>query len=97
MEKPKDPVLQAVDAAFSMATSLIQNATIQLKEFASDSAKPEALDLDIEALIEREGLVRQDELVRLRSVIQELRLQVAELEQETKKLKRKLKEFKEKL
>jgi polyhydroxyalkanoate synthesis regulator phasin len=97
MEKSKDPVLQALDAVFAVTTSLIQNATNQLRDFSNENVNVAVPDFDIEELIEREGLVRQDELVRLRAHIQELRTQVIELEQETKKLKKKLKEFKEKL
>jgi polyhydroxyalkanoate synthesis regulator phasin len=97
MEKSKDPVLQAIDAVFAVTTSLIQSATNQLRDFSNENVNAEASDVNIEELIEREGLVRQDELVRLRGHIQELKTQVFELEQETKKLKKKLKELKEKV
>lgn len=96
MEKPKDPLLQAIDAAFSMASSLIQSATNQLKDYATTSEPASTQDVDFDEVIEREGLVRQDELVRLRAVIGELKAQVVELEEETKKLKKKLKALKEK-
>lgn len=97
MEKSKDPVLQAIDAVFAVTTSIIQSATNQLRDFSNDKVNAEPTNFDIEELIEREGLVRQDELVRLRGHIQELKAQVVELEQETKKLKKKLKELKEKV
>lgn len=93
MEKSKDPILTALDTAFTIASSLVQNATDQLKDF-SQAGNPAASEIDIEALIEREGLVRQDELVRLRSIIGELKVQVSELEEETKRLKKKLKTLK---
>jgi polyhydroxyalkanoate synthesis regulator phasin len=96
MEKSKDPILTALDAAFTIASSLVQNATNQLKDF-SQAENPATGDIDVEALIEREGLVRQDELVRLRSIIGELKVQVSELEEETKRLKKKLKTLKGKL
>lgn len=96
MEKSKDPILTALDTAFTIASSLVQNATNQLKDF-SQAGNPATGEIDIEALIEREGLVRQDELVRLRSIIGELKVQVSELEEETKRLKKKLKTLKGKL
>lgn len=96
MEKQRDPFLQAIDAAFSLANSLIQNATHQLKDFSTTSEPSASQDVDFDEMIEREGLVRQDELVRLRAVIGELKAQVLELEEETKKLRKKLKALKEK-
>lgn len=96
MDKPKDPLLQAIDAAFAMASSLIQSATNQLKDYTASPEAPQTHDVDFDEVIEREGLVRQDELVRLRDVIGELKSQVVELEEETKKLKKKLKALKEK-
>jgi polyhydroxyalkanoate synthesis regulator phasin len=96
MEKPKDPLLQAIDAAFSVASSLIQNATNQLKDFSTSNDTSSVQEFDFEEVIEREGLVRQDELVRLRAVIGELKAQVVDLEEETKKLRKKLKALKEK-
>jgi polyhydroxyalkanoate synthesis regulator phasin len=96
MEKPKDPLLQAIDAAFSVASSLIQNATNQLKDFSTSNDTSSVQEFDFDEVIEREGLVRQDELVRLRAVIGELKAQVVDLEEETKKLRKKLKALKEK-
>lgn len=96
MEKPKDPFLQAIDTAFSVANSLLQSATNQLKEFSTSADSSVVQEVDFDEVIEREGLVRQDELVRLRAVIGELKSQVVELEEETKKLRKKLKALKEK-
>jgi hypothetical protein len=95
MEKSKDPLLSAIEAAFGIANSLLQGATAQVKNMAAPATQETSPEIDFDVVIEREGLVRQDELVMLRNLVVELKGQVSELQAETKKLKKKLKELKE--
>jgi hypothetical protein len=95
MEKSKDPLLSAIEAAFGIANSLLQGATAQVKSMATPATTETSPEIDFDVVIEREGLVRQDELVMLRNLVVELKGQVSELQAETKKLKKKLKELKE--
>jgi len=101
MTKSKDPLSTAVDLAFGVASSALSMAAQQVRTVTkgnSPETSPEAdqfshVDIDrlVDIAIEREGLVRQEELVSLRKAIAEVTQQLAEVNDSVVKLRKKMK------
>lgn len=106
MTKPKDPLSNAVDMAFGIASSAMSMAAQQVRAVAGNSKEVQPqepvsggftqaeLERTIEVILEREGVARQDELAALRRSIVTLQAELGSTHEEIQKLRRKLKKLK---